>query len=171
MNHGAISEVRMFQRQNETNRELTKAKDATFNFMTKKQNARQPKFQEETVTDIAEDRRRKKRYPMNLQVEYKIVKNYLVVGNGTGTTIDMSSSGIAFQTDQPLKVGSYLEVSASWPVLLDGSCPLKLVVFGKVVRSDGQITAIAADRHEFRTRKAGTLQAHAAPLAMAAGFR
>lgn len=136
-----------------------------------KRQSAQPKFQEEVVTDISEDRRRKKRYPMNLQVEYKIVKNYLVIGNGTGTTVDMSSNGIAFQTDKPLKVGSYLELSASWPVLLDGSCPLKLVVFGRVVRSDERITALAADRHEFRTRKAGTLQANAAPLAMAAGFR
>ena len=58
-----------------------------------------------------------------------------------------------------------------WPVLLDGSCPLKLVVFGKVVRNDERITAIAADQHEFRTRKAGTLQTNAAPLAMAMGSR
>ena len=139
--------------------------------MTKRKRALEQTLHEETVTCIADDRRRKKRYPMNLQVEYKMVKNYLVVGTGNGTTVDMSSSGISFQTGTPLKVGNYLELAANWPVLLDGSCPLKLVVFGKVVRSDERITALAIDRHEFRTRKAGTQQVPASPLAMAAGFR
>jgi len=139
--------------------------------MSKKHRARQPILQEEVVTDIAADRRSKRRYPMRLQIEFKIMKNYLVVGSGGGTTVDLSSNGIAFVTDKPLKVGSYLELSANWPVLLNDSCPLKLMFFGRVVRSDERITAVAADRHEFRTRKSASLQPAPAPAAMANGFR
>src|SRR5437879_4414890 len=129
----------MFRRQNKTRIQNSA--------MTSRKSAQQQMLQEETVTGIGDDRRRKKRYPINLQVEYKVLKNYLAIGNGTGTIVDLSSNGIAFQTDKPMTVGNYLELSASWPVLLDGSCPLKLVVFGKVVRNDERITAVVADRH------------------------
>ena len=122
---------------------------------------------EATVTEIGDDRRKKRRYPISMEVEFKIVKNYLVIGSGRGTSIDLSSNGIAFTTDKPLRLGSYLELSASWPVLLDGACPLKLVIFGKVVRSEGHFAAIASDRHEFRTRKAGSMQPAGLSMAVA----
>jgi hypothetical protein len=40
-----------------------------------------------------------------------------------------------------------------WPFFLDGTCPLKLVVQGRIVRSDGNGTAVQVLRHEFRTCK------------------
>ena len=165
-----MTNAKMFQLRNSIAKGKNK-KELSKQVMTKRNRAPEQTLHEEVITDIGDDRRRKKRYPMNLQVEYKVVKNYLVVGNGTGTSVDMSSNGIAFTTDQMLKVGSYLELSANWPVLLDGACPLKLVVFGKVVRSDERMTALRVDRHEFRTRKAGLTQTTSAPMAMAAGFR
>jgi hypothetical protein len=122
-------------------------------------------LQEQTTDEIHQDRRTKRRYALDLPVQFKIMKNYLVVGTGTGTTLDMSSSGIAFTTSQPLKVGSYLEMSVNWPVLLNQSCPLKLVAFGKVVRSDAGRAAVRMDRHEFRTQSLKSAQA-----AQTAGF-
>jgi len=110
------------------------------------------------ITEISEDRRAKRRYPINLPVQYKIVKNYLVIGTGSGNSLDLSSGGIAFTTSEPLKIGSYLELSVSWPVLLNQSCPLKLVASGRVVRSDQRSTAIRMDRYEFRTQGAKTAQ-------------
>ena len=109
-------------------------------------------------TEVSQDRRSKRRYPIELPVHYKIVKNYLVLGTGTGTSIDLSSGGIAFTTDAPLRVGSYLELSISWPVLLNQCCALKLVAFGRVVRSDEKRTALSLDRYEFRTSGAKTFQ-------------
>ena|SRR5579862_1329590 len=136
--------------------------------MIHKKSAYRQLLAEQTVRGIGDDRRKKRRYPINMPVEFKIVKNYLIVGSGRGASIDLSSNGIAFSTDKPLRVGSYLELSANWPVLLDGACPLKLVIFGKVVRSEGNFAAVASDRHEFRTRKAGSVQSAAAGLPMAA---
>src|SRR5262249_45022387 len=108
-------------------------------------------FTENRVTEISEDRRSKRRYPIELPVQYKIMKNYLVMGTGTGSSLDLSSGGICFSSSAPLKIGSYLELSLSWPVLLNQSCPLKLVASGRVVRSDDHCTAISLDRYEFRT--------------------
>jgi hypothetical protein len=39
----------------------------------------------------------------------------------------------------------------SWPCLLEGVCPLKLIMRGRIVRSDGQRVAMQAKFHEFRT--------------------
>jgi PilZ domain len=115
-------------------------------------------LEEANLEGIHQDRRVKRRYPLDLPVQYKIMKNYLVIGTGTGTTLDMSSNGIAFATSEPVKVGSYLELSVSWPVLLNQACPLKLVVSGKVVRSDGRVVALRMERHEFRTQGAKAAQ-------------
>ena len=104
---------------------------------------------------IFADRRAKRRYPISLPVQYKIIKNYMVTGTGKGTSLDLSSGGICFAGSEPLRIGSYLELSLSWPVLLNQSCPLKLVASGRVVRSDHQCTAIRLDRYEFRTQGAG----------------
>jgi hypothetical protein len=147
----------MFQKQNREIQNMSKKRSAT--------------LKEDTLTDISEDRRCKRRYPIELPVQYKIMKNYLVMGTGTGTSLDLSSGGVAFSTGTPLKVGSYLELSISWPVLLNQSCPLKLVASGRVVRSDHQRTAISLDRYEFRTTGAKAFQTTQAQQPMAMAFR
>ena len=128
---------------------------------------RKATFRENSVTEISQDRRSRRRYPMQLPVQYKIVRNYLAVGAGVGESIDLSSGGIAFRTEQPVKVGSYLELSVSWPVLLNQSCPLKLVTSGRVVRSDFRCTAIQVDRYEFRTQGARAVETARTQPAMA----
>ena len=64
----------------------------------------------------------------------------------------MSSSGILFTTSVPLSVGMTVELSITWPIALNGSCPLNLVVLGRVVRSDSEMAAMRFDRYEFQTR-------------------
>jgi hypothetical protein len=50
-----------------------------------------------------------------------------------------------------LPAGGSIELVMNWPFLLEGVCPLKLVMRGRIVRSDGQRVAIQAEQHEFRT--------------------
>src|SRR5690349_9043545 len=126
---------------------------------------------EQEPAEVSGDRRNKRRYPIELPVQYKIMKNYLVMGTGSGNSLDLSSGGIAFTSTAPLKIGSYLELSVSWPVMLNQSCPLKLVASGRVVRSDQTCTAISLDRYEFRTAAAKTFQATATQQPMAMFFR
>jgi len=70
-----------------------------------------------------------------------------------GRTRDLSSGGAWFATTQALSLGEQVELSIDWPMLLDGVCPLKLVLTGKVVRSDYRGAAVKTFSHEFRTRR------------------
>ncbi len=63
----------------------------------------------------------------------------------------MSSTGILFTTDRELTPGRRVELAISWPAQLDGSCPLKLVASGRVVRAEPGRAAMEIYQYEFRT--------------------
>jgi hypothetical protein len=119
-------------------------------------------FKEEFVTEIGADRRDRRRYDIDLSLQYKVLRQYQVCQSGAGKTVNLSSDGIAVAIDDVLSPGSAIELAIAWPVLLNQTCALKLVVTGKVVRSSGAMTAVRIERHEFRTQGVRTLQARAA---------
>ena len=98
------------------------------------------------------DRRNKARFPFQRELRYKLLEQDTIVASGNGETLDMSSSGVAFDAKQPLKEGSFVELSISWPVLLDESCPMRLIIFGRIVRSSQEKTVCTVDKYEFRTQ-------------------
>ena len=93
---------------------------------------------------------------MSLEVRYSIAGRRGPVETGSGRTIDMSSSGLCFTTDRPLPIGQKLDVSIDWPARLDDDVQLQVVVSGVVVRATGAVIALRIERHEFRTRRAGS---------------
>jgi hypothetical protein len=98
------------------------------------------------------DRRGSERFPIVRDVRYKLPSIRREAEVGTGKTINMSSSGVLFSTqDHPMNAGKRLEVSVSWPFQLDQKCGLKLVVRGRVVRCKRTTVAIEIERYEFRT--------------------
>jgi hypothetical protein len=107
------------------------------------------------------ERRGKFRFAMERDVRYKLAEDGVVVVAGSGQTIDMCSGGVAFVTEQPLPPGGFVELSISWPVLLDETCPMRFVVFGRILRSSSRKTVCTIDKYEFRTQ-ARTFQASAA---------
>jgi hypothetical protein len=112
-----------------------------------------PAFNGEAATQISGDRRSKKRYALDLALSYRVLQSGQVKATGTGRTTNISSNGVAFATNDPFNLATYVELSISWPVLLNQNCLLKWVVEGHVVRSDGQSTAIRLRRHEFYTQR------------------
>jgi hypothetical protein len=98
------------------------------------------------------ERRSKTRFPIHRDLRYKLLEDDVVIESGMGETIDMASGGMAFQIERPLKVGAFVELSISWPVLLDDSCPMRLIVFGRIVRAWGKRSACRVDKYEFRTQ-------------------
>lgn len=104
------------------------------------------------IKDLAVERRRKARFPMDRDVRYKVLDGDTIVEVGLGTTLDMGSGGVALITEHQLPTGSFIELSISWPVLLEGSCPMRLIVFGRVLRSARRFTACTVDKYEFRTQ-------------------
>ena len=106
------------------------------------------------------ERRSKFRFAIQRDVRYKIAEHGVVVAAGSGQTIDMGSGGVAIVTEQPLTPGGFVELSISWPVLLDETCLMRFIVFGRVLRCAGRKAVCTIDKYEFRTQ-ARTFQASA----------
>jgi hypothetical protein len=105
---------------------------------------------------IAGDRRSDRRYPLELELRYKLLRRRRVLETGSGRTLDISSGGIRFEADRPLPAGLSVELSVTWPVLLRNVAPLQLVVSGRIVRSESNQVSIRMVQHEFRTQGAST---------------
>lgn len=103
-------------------------------------------------TDETPDRRAKRRFRIEQALRYKLLYGNRVTESGTGKTLNISSSGVWFTTEGMLGEGLPVELSISWPALLNDVCPMKLVIYGCVVRSDPQSAALAIERYEFRTQ-------------------
>lgn len=97
------------------------------------------------------DRRSSDRFPIERELRYRVLNKRTNEGAGAGRTVNMSSSGVLFTTDQMLLPGRRLEVSVSWPAQLDNKCALKLVARGRVVRCEQGMAAFEIQQYEFRT--------------------
>ena len=107
---------------------------------------------------IHQDRRDDRRYPIELDLRYKVVARNRTPMNGAGRTRNMSSGGILFGGDQSLPAGSFVELSIQWPVLLHDTRPLTLFIVGRVVRCENSAVAVKTNRYEFLTRPARNAQ-------------
>ena len=90
-------------------------------------------------------------FPIVREVRYKVLNSKCSIEIGTGETINISSAGVLFDAQVPLPPGKRIEVSISWPAKLDGTCGLRLVARGRIVRCQGRSTAVEVDKYEFRT--------------------
>jgi hypothetical protein len=115
-----------------------------------------PKFQE---------KRRSNRFPVRQGIQYLAIDPGQGKSAGGGLTLDMSGSGIRISIQERIPIGRILEVSVDWPVRLNETCPLKVVLIGRVVRCEADWAALSILRYEFRTRGAGLGQGVALPQA------
>jgi hypothetical protein len=124
------------------------------------------------------DRRLRHRYPITLEVGYKLLNGVSAGSEGAGTTRNISSGGIAFEAqnvrrapprvsdiashrnpvcagpltfDDAFTLGARIELRIQWPFLLNGRCPLILQMFGSIVRIDGKLICVETTQHEFKT--------------------
>lgn len=99
------------------------------------------------------DRRGSDRFPIEREIRYKLLGKRAPgePEEGVGTTVNISSNGVLFTTDQPLAPGRRLEIAISWPAELDNRCQLKLVARGRVTRLEQGKAAVEIQQYEFRT--------------------
>jgi hypothetical protein len=116
--------------------------------------------------DASADRRSKTRFRLNLEVTYHVIRRGKAALAGVGLTSDIASGGVAFSTDTQLPIGTNLQLAISWPALLHGVCPMKLVASGRVIRSNGREAVCELGRYEFRTKGSG-----ASPLLSGQNYR
>jgi hypothetical protein len=119
------------------------------------------RLMEEPICRISGDRRNRRRYEIDLALQYKVIGDRRLAQTGKGKTINVSGDGLACQFDTVLGAGSAIELAIAWPVLLNSSYPLKLVISGRVVRSDAASTAVRMEKYEFRTQRVRALNAAA----------
>ncbi len=98
------------------------------------------------------DRRMKRRFNIEQSLRYKLLYGSRVSESGSGRTLNISSSGVWFTTENILSTGLPVELSMTWPARLNDVCPMKLMIYGCVVRSDQAGAALAIERYEFRTQ-------------------
>jgi len=104
------------------------------------------------------ERRMKLRFRIDQEVKYKMLYGQRIAETGIGRTTNISSGGVWISTENMLTSGLPVELSMHWPVLLNDSCPMKLMIYGCVVRSNEKGAAVAIERYEFRTTGARTFQ-------------
>lgn len=98
------------------------------------------------------DRRGERRFPLRLRLTFSSAEAPSC--SGYGLSLQISSREIVFVTESALTVGRYLKVAIDWPVRLESKVPLKLVVFGHVVRIVESQVVVTVEKHEFRIRRA-----------------
>jgi len=96
------------------------------------------------------DLRRHRRYPIALELHYTSNHGSKEDHTGSGVTLNISSGGILFRGSERLAERSRIEIALNWPFALE-DCALKLVMRGRVVRSENHITAVRIQQYEFRT--------------------
>ena len=114
--------------------------------------------------DRENDRRTKRRFAIERELRFKVLDSQRIATTGIGQTVDISSGGVAFETVTKLDPGLLVEISISWPVLLDETCLMRLVVLGRVVRTRRQVVACTVDKYEFRTQARVPQSAAGAPV-------
>ena len=94
----------------------------------------------------------KRFFPFEQFARYRVLSGEMAGQTGEGRTLCMSSSSVSFTAERTLRDGAVIELSVDWPVLLNDSCPIKLVVCGRLEAGAPGTYAISVERHEFRTR-------------------
>lgn len=97
------------------------------------------------------DRRVDRRYESELPIRFEYVDGRNGLRVGGGATIDLSRGGIRFLTPDPPPLQANLQAWIAWPFLLQGVCPLELLIRGQVISSGERGVVLRMRSYEFRT--------------------
>jgi len=98
---------------------------------------------------IRGDRRMQRRYPLELDLEFRIMNGDKVVSTGTGRTGNISSGGVLFHAAEHVLNGRGVELSVRWPAVLGNAPFLELKIVGRMIRNDAHGIAIRMNRYYF----------------------
>ena len=99
---------------------------------------------------VAQERRGDRRYEIRLALHYRVSVKGEPVRSGSGTTHDLSATGLSFRCRRPLPVGAHVEILIDWPAKYREVDTMALLVTGFIIRSDGYRTAVRLTSRRFK---------------------
>src|SRR5215469_2930188 len=81
------------------------------------------------------ERRANRRYPVALGLQYKLIVKGRIQRIGFGRTINISSRGVLFESEEAMPTRGRMELVLNWPVPLQGVCALNLIMRGRILRT------------------------------------
>jgi hypothetical protein len=113
----------------------------------------------EPTENCFRERRSVRRYPIDAELAFQLIRHGQVIETGEGRTINASSDGILFESSRTLSPGIDIKLQIAWPAHLGGAIGLQLCITGRTVRVQDNRTAVRVLRHIFGTkgsRESGT---------------
>jgi hypothetical protein len=109
------------------------------------------------MQSAAADRRSNYRFSLQLAARCRqIGPPFTLAQNVVCETLNISSKGLLLATREAFQPGQVVEASIDWPLRLNDSVGLTLVVEGAIVRKAGDRAAMRIEKYQFRTRKAAS---------------
>jgi hypothetical protein len=98
----------------------------------------------------------RKNQRFDLRLPFEVIRSGHRLNLVQGHTLNMSSSGVLFELNQPLAVGEIIEYMITLPTGQNPDEDVRLRCMGKVIRSHENFAAATMERYEFvRTRPSG----------------
>jgi len=98
---------------------------------------------------ITQERRERKRYPLELEVRFTVRPRGQPETAGRGRSLDISSSGLGLRSTTKMTSGDYVFVTVAWPISSAEGLPLQLAISGRVVWSDRSTAGLSFTWHRF----------------------
>ena len=95
------------------------------------------------------ERRNRRRFPLMLPIRFTVRLKNTALCAGDGTTVNISSSGLLFDSTTPLNAGDHIVAAVEWPPHSKPLGVFQLMVAGRVVRAEQSRAAVAIYRHNF----------------------
>ncbi|HJT87889.1 MAG TPA: PilZ domain-containing protein [Bryobacteraceae bacterium] len=100
-----------------------------------------------------QERRSNLRYPVQTEIEYRLVRGQRLMEAGHGEVINISNGGVLFRSAKPLPAGTKIELSLLWPARLSNGSILRVGVRGRVLRGTKNGTAVRILSYDFGLRR------------------
>jgi hypothetical protein len=70
---------------------------------------------------------------------------------GSGAARNLTKLEVYIESDQPLPCSGSIKLHIAWPFLLQGVCPLELVIEGWIEQQNSLTTVVSIQDYEFKT--------------------
>jgi hypothetical protein len=100
--------------------------------------------------NVAGERRQTRRYELRLPLRYRVSEKGAAPCTGSGSTCDMSTTGLSFRCRRALPVGAHVELIIDWPPRYGDVYPIELQVTGFIVRTENGRIGVRVTSRKFR---------------------